>query len=447
MDVGRDRHDVNGDGRGDLLIGAPGEDGGGTNAGAVHLFLGGPSTPFASETSVSLSSRGAGARFGNAIALGDLDGDGLADAVVSASSAEHGGTSGGSLVVLRGTSSGLDGAGAITIPAPEAPWANGFGASVAIVDDTDGDGFRDVLVGATRDGMAGRAYLFRGHPSALVLATPVALLDDPDASAAGQFGFTVAAAYDVDGDGAGDLVIGAPFGGVSSRGRAWLFRASALDSPISLTGPDESGVYFGFAIAGLGDLDGDGYSDVAVGAPYADGIAEDEGRVDVFGGGTDGLSTTRVITTLVRDTGYRYVHAGWSIAAGDLDGDGDVDVVVPEPGIDVGSGGALDRGVVIVHPGAGDGTFGAPIALYPDVDQGAMQYGRSVAVIDADGDGRAEIVGGAHRWNSSSTDDTGRVWWHASPLGSSTRGIVAAPREGDGSLFGWALPGSIGHLD
>ena len=451
MDVGRDRHDVDGDGRGDLVIGAPGEDGDATDAGAVYLTRGDASAPFASVSRLAIPSRGAGAWLGHAISLGDLDGDGLADAVVSASSVEDDGTTAGAVIVLRGdATTGLDVSSALTITAPDGAWSRGFGVSVAIVDDTDGDGFRDVLVGAAREGLVGRAYLFRGDPSSVVLSAPSATFVDPEASASSRFGMVVAPAYDVDGDGACDLAIGAPFSdaGGTDRGRAWIVRMATPSAPIALTGASDSYTYFGYAISGAGDVNEDGYADVVVGSPYEDFSAvsdSDEGRAYVFGGARDGVASARVLATLARSEGYNYVHAGWSIAAGDVDGDGHIDVVLPEPAIDDGTG-VRDTGVVIVHPGVGDGSFGTPVQLHADVEQEFMTYGRSVAVIDGDGDGRGELISSAHRWNSVSSEDTGRVYRHDDPLGAATLEVIASPVETGGAMFGWALPDSIGHL-
>ncbi|MDQ3034924.1 MAG: FG-GAP-like repeat-containing protein, partial [Myxococcota bacterium] len=454
LDVGRDRHDVDGDGRGDLLVGAPGTDRGAPDAGDVHLFRGTDAGFSATEAPLDVPATAAGAWLGSAIALGDLDGDGLADAVISASNAHPTGSGAGSLIVLRGSAtSGLDTARPIMIAAPDAAYARYFGESVAIVDDADGDGFRDVLVGASRDGAAGRAYLFRGDAGAVLLASPAARYDDPDPGAGGRFGFTVAAAFDVDGDGRGDLLIGAPFAsdaGGAERGRAWLVRASAPASPIALMGAADAEVFFGWSLAGVGDLDEDGYGDIAIGAPYEDlevAADSDEGRVYVFAGGAAGVDPARVLAHIARSTGYDYVHAGWSLAAGDVDGDGHVDLVVPEPAIDVSSTGPIDRGLLAVHRGNGRGGF-EPVAtvLYPDDTQASMEYGRSVSVIDANGDGRAEVVGGAHRWNSTS-DDAGRVWWHEDPFGADLRGEISAPTATGSAYFGWALPGSVGRYD
>ncbi len=448
MDVGRDRHDVDGDGYGDLVIGAPGVDADALDAGAVYLSRGDGIFPLPSVTRIAIASRGEGSWLGHAIALGDLDGDGLADAVISASSVEESGsTTPGVVIVLRGdATSGLDTSRPVILTSPDGAHSTSFGASVAIVDDTDADGFRDVVVGATRSGVAGRVYLFRGDPTNVVLSAPAATFADPEASTSGRFGMIVAAAYDVDGDGSGDVAIGAPFsdaGGMDS-GRAWVFRMAAPSTPIALAGDAGSYTYFGYSITGAGDVDEDGYADVVVGAPYEDFDAPDGGRAYVFGGGPTGVSGDRVMAELGRSTGYMYVYAGWSLAAGDVDGDGHVDVLLPEPAIDTGTG-LNDRGSLVIHPGAGDGTFGAPVLLYPDVNQAYMTYGRTVAVIDVDGDGRGEVIGAAHRWNAA-TDDTGRVWWHRDPLGANTREVIASPVTSDGAMFGWALPDSIGHL-
>lgn len=449
MELGRSAHDVDGDGDGDLVIGAPSDDARASDAGAVILHRGSPSGPSASGERIDLGAAVPGGWAGVALDVGDLDGDGLADAIVGATSADPADTTSGFLLVLRGDRArGLVLAGA-PIAAPDAAFARHFGESVAIVDDHDGDGFRDVLVGASRTSAPGRAYLFRGDPAAVIARAPI-VIEDPDAASGARFGHVVAAARDVDGDGLADLLVGAPFadvGGSREAGRVHLFRAAAPGSPVAIDGPSDAYVYFGYALAGPGDVDGDGLSDVAIGAPFedrrTDRVDPDEGQVYVLAGSASapGLVRSPPLATLGRDTGYEYVHAGWSLAAGDVDGDGIVDLIVPEPGIDTSGSTTVDRGLVGFRRARGDGTFDATELLYPDSAVDFMQYGRSVAAIDLDGDGAAEIVGGAHRYRTNE----GRAWWHRYPFASTTGTPIAPPTTSGAPRFGWALPASVGR--
>src|SRR6185369_7986153 len=123
----------------------------------------------------------------------------------------------------------------------------------------------------------GRAYVYVGSASGLT-TSPATTLIGPD-GVNGWFGKSVASAGDVNGDGYADLVIGAQR--VSSfTGRAYVYLGSATGlaaSPATtLTGPDGTSGYFGFSVAGAGDVNGDGYGDLAVGAR---GASSNTGRV------------------------------------------------------------------------------------------------------------------------------------------------------------------------
>src|SRR5690606_14926750 len=138
------------------------------------------------------------------------------------------------------------------LPARDAEQSTSFGT----VYDFNADGHADLAVGSEGD----RVQLFTGTSTGLV-SVPTALTQ----AAGSEFGVSVAAAGDVDGDGYGDLVLGAP--GIR---RAYVYRGSAAGvstSPITLVGA--SGSDFGRAVAGAGDVNGDGYADGLVGAPDA----------------------------------------------------------------------------------------------------------------------------------------------------------------------------------
>lgn len=136
----------------------------------------------------------------------------------------------------------------------------------------DGYGIDDVLVGAPGyDGTAtddGRIYLFRGTPDG-PSAEPLWTFDGGQDCA--DLGWSVAGAGDLNGDGYADVAAGAPFydGGHSDEGRVWVFYGSP--SGLSLTPDwwaeaDQVGAFFGFSASGGGDVNGDGYDDLLVGA-------------------------------------------------------------------------------------------------------------------------------------------------------------------------------------
>jgi len=151
------------------------------------------------------------------------------------------------------------------IPEPDAM----FGRSVSLAD-VNGDGFSDVIVGvrlATVDSLlyAGEAFLFLGPDLATVVPLP-----DPAPEYGGCFGRSVSSA-DVNGDGFDDVIVGAPRGASSPPSRAIVFLGPDADSIIPLFQPiPDTGAHFGISVSGAGDVNGDGFDDVIVGAGSAD---------------------------------------------------------------------------------------------------------------------------------------------------------------------------------
>jgi FG-GAP repeat protein len=246
--------DIDGDGIAELILGAPGASSRGPNTGLVRVHSG-------ADASILYVFHGDEAfdRFGCSVAgPGDLDGDGHNDLLVGACAP---------LTRKPGYACALSGADASYLyrfggiqP------ADGFGVSVAGVGDLDRDGCQDVLVGAflsDENGFeAGSAQLFSGR-SGLPIAT---LLGD---STGAQFGTVVAGAGDVNGDGVGDFVVGAPEPELAFPGYARVFSGADRSVLATLVGSGP-GYQFGVAAAGIGDVTGDGRSEVLIGA-WADG--------------------------------------------------------------------------------------------------------------------------------------------------------------------------------
>ena len=246
----------------------------------------------------------------------------------------------------------------------------------------NGDGYADVIVGApTNSTGAGYAQVYLGSaagPSAVADATytGAALYDG--------FGGSVAGAGDVDGDGFGDVIVGA-----DGANAAYVFLGSTgtLDTTaaVTLTG-EASGARFGASVAGIGDVDGDGYADVAVGDPD---YMEYTGKVYVYTGASIGPSTTAT-TTWTADSAYNFFGV-WVSGAGDTNGDGYADVIVGN----YGDGATTYVGRAFVYEGSAAGLATAPVASWTgeadNDDFGICVSGAG----DVNGDGLADVVVGA----------------------------------------------------
>ncbi|MEI8257931.1 MAG: VCBS repeat-containing protein, partial [Deltaproteobacteria bacterium] len=278
----------NADGYADVVIGAPGVSSG---VGRAYVFLGGPAGLNGLSGTTLVGPDGAGANFGASVAgAGDVNGDGYADVFVGAYTAS---TSVGAAHLYLGGAGGVSTSIATTITGPAG--AGGyFGTSVACAGDVNGDGYADLVAGADNVGSGvGAAYVFHGGASG-VSSTPsitLAGLDGPGAF----FGRAASSAGDVDGDGYGDLVVGAP-GVAASTGRIYVYPGGATGLTVpgaGIAGPSGAGGSFGESVAGAGDVNGDHLADVIVGAHSA---SAGEGAAFLFLGAAAGVAPAAGVT-------------------------------------------------------------------------------------------------------------------------------------------------------
>ncbi|MCI0635413.1 MAG: integrin alpha [Actinobacteria bacterium] len=360
--------DLDGDGVSDLAVGADGDNDGGQDQGAVWiLFLNADGT-VENEQKISELTGGFGGvldpgdHFGCGVAaVGDLDGDGVPDLCAGAEWDDDGGNLQGALWMLF-----LNADGTVKAQRKISETAGGFGGtlnvndnlgrSVAALGDLDGDGVTDLAVGAPGDHLGasvlGAVWILFLNPDGTVKAEQK--INELNGGFGGNldhgdlFGISVAALGDLDGDGVGDLAVGAPRG--DDEGAVWILfmnsdgtvssEQKVSDAAGGFGGVLGSNDQFGISVAAPGDLDGDGTVDLAVGANHdsfdgydqgatwilfmaADGTVESEQKISETSGGFGGDLDPGVPFSEVGD------QFGWSLAAlGDQDGDGVSDLAV-----------------------------------------------------------------------------------------------------------------------
>jgi hypothetical protein len=420
--------DLDGDGLGELAVGAWMDDGSARNAGAVYIVDG----PLWGETSLDsarakLSGELASDSAGYAIdAGGDVNGDGHADLIIGAHGHDANGSSAGIAYLVHGPVNGdmgLASADARLLGLAEDDRA---GAAVAGVGDVNGDGRDDLLVGAYGDSSAGSsagaAYLFYGPVSG------TAALSTADAQLLGAAskdfaGTAVAGVGDSDGDGYDDMAVGA-WGqdGAGSGAGAVHVVLGPVYGQIDLAQADATlwggarGDKFGASLAAAGDLDGDGYGDLLVGAEGEDGGGDLAGAAYLFYGPLDdGISALEADMIMVG--AGRDEKAGSSVAvAGDLDGDGWTDLVVGAPGASV-SGNASGAAYLVFSAGVGTVDL-ATDALCFAGEASSDNAGLAVAGPgDMDGDGLDDLAVGAEGADRNG-DQSGAVYLLTGMLGA-----------------------------
>ena len=472
--------DVNGDGYDDLVIGANMADPNGHNSGETYVVYGGASAPGTNGVLDLSDLDGTNGFILNGIdrndysgrsvsSAGDVNGDGYDDLIIAARDANPNGTDSGETYVVYGGASAPGTGGDLDLS--DLDGTNGFilngidandqsGQSVSSAGDVNGDGYDDLIIGAfgadpNGDSGAGETYVVYGGASAL---GEDGVLDLSDLDGTDGFilsgidprdesGRSVSSAGDVNGDGYDDLIIGAyeadpnrdrnagetyvVYGGASAPGTGGGFNLSTLDGTdgFILNGIDAFD-YSGISVSSAGDVNGDGYDDLIIGAHLlaAANGNRPRGEAYVVYGGASAPGTGGVLDLSALDGTNGFIltgidaddRAGWSVSsAGDVNGDGYDDLIIGADRADPNGDAEAGETYVVYGgasaPGTGgvldlsdlDGTNGFILTGIDDDDQS----GQSVSSAgDVNGDGYDDLIIGAYLADPNENSEAGESY-------------------------------------
>ncbi len=403
--------DVNGDGYADIVVGAPYYTNGQSNEGRAYAYYGATSglsvtANWTFESDLTECELG-----WNAASAGDVNGDGYDDILVASEYCTSGNPNvdrEGRVYLFHGSATGLS--TTYNWMKQGGTHEESFGWSVASAGDVNADGYDDVIIGAPwadyPEGHEGRAYVFYGSPTGLALT--------PNWSAESNiwwsgFGTWVDSAGDVNNDGFSDVIIGHP--GWSSpedaEGRAYIYLGSATGLALTYAWTFENNYAnseLGNAVAGVGDVNGDGYDDVMVGGGKYANPDPYEGVAYFFLGSATGPS---LIPTWSLEGNQAYAQFGWRISpAGDVNKDGFYDVLIGAPWATQGQ---EAEGMAFLYFGSPDGNL-SKVVYSKGADQAQATLGWAVSSAgDVNGDGNDDILLGARNYDGGQ-DNEGRAF-------------------------------------
>ena len=353
-------------------------------------------------------------------AITDTNGDGFDDVVVGDYLGNHNGKDSGVIYVYMGNGGGTGSASEVVLGPPDAQDDEWFGYAVAAAGDVDGDGYNDVAVSALRheeDEYSGAVYLFYGSEEGLSLNSVEKVA--PPVVEPGFLGFSLAGKMDVDGDGLDDILVG------GTTGEVGLFHVSYGSDRRGTPGrwetilspSTEEWDCFGLSLAGAGDLNGDGLEDLVVGA-YCDAAeALKGGAVHVYYGSAEGISGTDGERVAPEELDDHDAFGRSVDAAGDVDGDGFGDVLV---GVGESDAIQVNRGAAYIFFGGADGVSSrAPQLLLASDGRDYDIFGYSVAGLgDIDNDGYSDLLIGAAGDDDGGNEAGALYLYYGSPTGA-----------------------------
>ena len=318
-----------------------------------------------------------------------------------------------------------------------------FGVSSDFAGDVNGDGYDDVIIGANfytnEQDREGRVYVYFGSPTGLSLNPDwTAEIDQ----ARSEFGISVAGAGDVNNDGYDDVIVGASFydNGQSNEGGAFMYFGSPSGPSTTADWVAESNqvfAFFGVSVGTAGDVNGDGFDDVIVGAHLYDKGEVDEGAAFLYLGSASGPSLTHDWVGESNQVEAEYgIHVG---PAGDVNSDGYDDVIV---GAYLEDGLLLDAGRVYVYHGSATG-LETTAAWTASSNQGDGRMGYSAAPAgDVNGDGYGDVIVGSYRFDSGNTNEGRAYAYHGSATGLLTTPTWVVESNQDWAYFGYRVDGA-----
>ena len=435
--------DVNGDGYSDILVGCYTFDNGQKDEGHVFVYHGG-AEGIGTNESVTISGSVSGALIGASVAsAGDVNGDGYDDVLIGAPGFDFNGVIGGMAMLCYGSATGIDPGNKVILNKTQAD--SFFGESVAGAGDINGDGYGDVIIGASdySNGQSneGAAFVFYGSSSGINLATGVLLENDIPNS---NFGTSVSGAGDINRDGYADIIVGDSqySSGEEFEGAAIIYYGS-MGGPVNKTVIESNLEYtfLGSSVSSAGDVNGDGYGDIIVGADVYSSGEDEEGAAYIFHGSNLGIATNNPKILQGNQPG---ALMGASVSsAGDVNGDGYSDVVVGAPRYDKNES---EEGIVKVYYGTSSGiteVSPAPTVLERNVPNGLFGYVVNDAG-DVNGDGYTDLIIGAGDFNGVNANTIkGKAFvYHGSPNGIKTFPSFDIEGNKDGVNLGYAVSGA-----
>jgi hypothetical protein len=386
---------INGDDYDDVIIGAFTNDVGGNRAGRAYIYYG--SSSMDNTADVIFTAEGENDYFGNSVSsAGDVNMDGYADIIVGAFRYSGGGLYelGRAYVYYGGIS--MDNVADVILTGESD--SRSFGRNVSSAGDVNNDGYADVIVSSDYVGgtTTGRVYIFYGESQMDTLADVVLVAE----SSGDCFGYGLSSAGDINNDGYDDVIIGAYANATDGEctGKAYIYYgSSSMDNDADVVFTGEIGDYFfGWSVSSAGDVNGDGYDDVIVGA-YRDCLYQTRaGQAYLYFGGSSMSNGADIIFT--GENGGDYFGIIIS-SAGDLNGDGYADVIIGIPGKGIGQcyiyfGGLQMDNIedLILTPELAGGYFGSSVSSAGDVNNDG--YADVIVGASVSGTGKAYIYYG-----------------------------------------------------